>query len=254
MTIAPKPRLPRPRSGVGMVIVAHRGSMALEPENSIAAFRRAFDDGADLVETDLRLSSEGEFVCFHDASLGRTANATGPVSGKTLAELKEVSLRWKGGVRSRERIPTLDELVSAVPSPLGLALELKDPRFEERGVCASLVDRLRTLGALDRTLVLAATRKKCRAMREAAPDVPIGYITFALLPANAVELLGPIWPLLIINPFYVRLAHRRGIVVCPLDPRPDARLAFYRAIGCDALLTDNPSATIAALRNVEARA
>ena len=237
-----------------MVIVAHRGSMALEPENSIAAFRRAVDDGADLVETDLRLSSDGKFVCFHDAMLGRTANATGPVSGRTLAELKEVSLRWKGEARLRERIPTLEDLVSAVPSPLGLALELKDPRFEEQAVCANLADRLRTLGALDRTLVLAATRKKSNAMREAAPEVPIGSITFALAPATSAELVGPFWPLLVMNPFYVRLAHRRGIVVCPLDPRPDARLAFYRALGCDALLTDNPSATIAALRNVEARA
>ena len=237
-----------------MVIVAHRGSMALEPENSIAAFRRAVDDGADLVETDLRLSSDGKFVCFHDAMLGRTANATGPVSGRTLAELKEVSLRWKGEARLRERIPTLEDLVSAVPSPLGLALELKDPRFEDQEVCATLVDRLRALGALDRTMVLTATRTKSTAMRQAAPAVPIGSITFALAPTTAVELVGPFWPLLVINPFYVRLAHRRGIVVCPLDPRPDARLAFYRAIGCDALLTDNPSATIAALRNVEARA
>jgi glycerophosphoryl diester phosphodiesterase len=236
-----------------MVIVAHRGSMALEPENSIASFRRALDDGADLLETDLRLSSDGEFVCFHDGTLERTTNAVGALSSKTLPELKELALRWRGADRRDEKIPTLEDLVAILRPPVSLALELKDPRFAETAVCESLVGRLQDLGVLGRTMVLVASRKKVRAMREANPNVPIGYVSFALAPADSVELLGPFWPLLLVNPLYVRWAHRRGIVVCPLDPKPDARITLYSALGCDALLTDDPGATIKALRKIKSR-
>jgi glycerophosphoryl diester phosphodiesterase len=237
-----------------MVIVAHRGSMAREPENSIASFRRAVDDGADLVETDLRLTSDGEFVCFHDATLERTTNGSGPVSGKSRAELARLALRLPGGSRNGEGIPSLEDLVDLLPTSVFLALELKDPRFADPALCANLAARLRALGVRERTLVLAASRKKARAMRGAASDIPIGYITFALAPPGAVEMLGPLWPILLANPLYVRWAHHRGIVVCPLDPKPDGRLALYRALKCDALLTDDPAATIAALRKIEARA
>jgi glycerophosphoryl diester phosphodiesterase len=61
-------------------------------------------------------------------------------------------------------------------------------------------------------------------------------------------MLGPFWPLLVVNPLYTSLAHRRGQAVCPLDPLPDARLPLYRLLRCDAVLTDNPESTCRALR------
>jgi glycerophosphoryl diester phosphodiesterase len=176
------------------------------------------------------------------------------VSGKSLAELKEIALRRKGNLHPEEKIPTLKGLAAILSGPVSLALELKDRQFADSAVCLKLVRELRGLGLLDRTMVLASSRRKVLAMREADSRVPIGFISFALAPTDSVELLGPYWPLLFVNPLYVRWAHRRGIIVCPLDPRPDGRLALYRARGCDALLTDNPGATIAALRKIEARA
>jgi len=62
-----------------------------------------------------------------------------------------------------------------------------------------------------------------------------------------VEMLGPLWLLLLLNPFYTAAARRRGQVVCPLDPLPDSRLGLYRLLGCDAVLTDNPESTCRAL-------
>jgi len=67
------------------------------------------------------------------------------------------------------------------------------------------------------------------------------------LPTSGINLLGPFWPLLFLNPLYVWWAHRRGQQVCPLDPSPNRRLWYYRWLGCDAVLTDNPAATLHAL-------
>ena len=85
-------------------------------------------------------------------------------------------------------------------------------------------------------------------MRAAAPDLPTGYITMSNpLPLVDAQLFGPFWPLLLLNPLYAFMAHARGGFACPLDPAPDSRLWFYRRLGCDAVLTDDPGATCRAL-------
>src|SRR5215475_8610435 len=69
-------------------IIAHRGSMAIEPENTLRSFRRARSDGADEIELDLRLSADGEVVVIHDATVDRTTDGTGRVDAMSLDELR----------------------------------------------------------------------------------------------------------------------------------------------------------------------
>lgn len=92
-------------------IIAHRGSKGVRPENTLAAFNKAIDEGADGIETDVHLSSDGELVIIHDETVNRTTNGEGRVFDKTLAELKELDA---GGYFSEkyvdERIPTLKEV------------------------------------------------------------------------------------------------------------------------------------------------
>jgi glycerophosphoryl diester phosphodiesterase len=234
-----------------MLIVAHRGNKVSLPENTLGAFERAVQEGADLLETDIRVSADGVFICFHDSTLERTTEGRGYVTGKSLAELQEVKIRPVGGQGQGERVPRLEDLASILPPDVGAALELKDPRFAEPEICGRFAGELRRLGIFERTMVLSMSVKKIRAMRSAAPDLPVGFVSFAFVPPDSVDLLGPLWPLLVLNPFYVRWAHARGIIVCPLDPTPDARLALYRRKGCDAVLTDDPARTIRALRRIE---
>ena len=67
--------------------MAHRGNRVACPENTLAAFRRALDDGADIIETDLHVTADGEFVCIHDATVDRTTDGRGPVAGMTLGHV-----------------------------------------------------------------------------------------------------------------------------------------------------------------------
>ena len=66
------------------LLMAHRGNRVLFPENTIAAFRQAINDRADILETDLHLSSDDEFICIHDASVDRTTNGVGEVNDLSL--------------------------------------------------------------------------------------------------------------------------------------------------------------------------
>jgi len=230
-------------------IMAHRGNRVDCPENSLAAFRQAFADGADLLETDLHLSRDGVFMCIHDATLERTTDGHGPVAEKTLAELKQLSASYGRPQFASERIPTLAETAALLPDDAALALELKTDRFLEAEVCQRLASELAQLGIRQRVVVISFNLARVQAVQHAAPDIAAGFITLSRAwPVNNAQLLGPFWPLLFLNPFYTLIARRRGQIVCPLDPTPDSRLGWYQWLKVDALLTDNPRETIQRLR------
>ncbi len=226
-------------------VMAHRGNRVACPENTLASFRRALEDGADVLETDLWLSADGVFVCIHDATLERTTDGNGPVEARSLAELKALSASCGRPEFASERIPTLAELCALLPPDRGLALELKSDRFLDPEVGRRLAGELAALGVLDRCVALSFSRARLEACRRGAPNLPTGWITLkGARPVPGTELLGPWWPLLLANPFYVALAHRRGQAVAPLDPSPGRRLWLWRLLRCDAVLTDDPEGTV----------
>jgi glycerophosphoryl diester phosphodiesterase len=229
-------------------VMAHRGNRVACPENTLASFQRALRDGADILETDLHLTADGVFVCIHDGTVDRTTDGHGAVARMKLAEIKRLSASCGRPEFFGERIPTLGELVAILAGDVSLALELKTDRFLEPAVCRQLVEELSAAGVVERTVVLSFHEQRLRAVRAVAPEMPIGWITLQRLwPLRGVEMLGPFWPLLVVNPFYTSWAHRRGQAVCPLDPHPEARLPLYRLLRCDAVLTDNPESTCRAL-------
>ena len=229
-------------------VMAHRGNRVACPENTIAAFQRALDEGADILETDLHLTADGVFVCIHDATVDRTTNGSGAVSAMTLNEIKALSAADGRLDFETERVPTLTELTAILPPGVPLALELKADQFLVADVCRRLVGELDQAGLRKRTAVLSFSVARLLTLRSVAPDIPVGLITYTrAMPLRGFQFLGPLWPLLILNPFYVRLAHMRGQMVGPLDPTPDSRLWLYRWLGCDVVLSDDPGATIRAL-------
>ena len=91
--------------------IAHRGYHDTYPENTLSAFQAAIDAGCLAVETDLRLSKDGEIVLMHDSTIDRTTNGSGNVSGYTLAQLKAFRVDYIGD--GTETIPTFQEALEA---------------------------------------------------------------------------------------------------------------------------------------------
>lgn len=229
-------------------VMAHRGNSTHCPENTLAAFRRAFDEGTDLLETDLHLTADGVFVCIHDPTVDRTCNGSGPVAEMTLSQIKELSASYGRDEFASERVPTLAETFAILPPDAILALELKTDRFLEPPIAQRLADQIEAAGMSQRTVLLSFHLDRVLAVKRAPPHLPTGFITLKrVIPRRGAELLGPFWPILLINPFYVIWAHGQGQVVCPLDPFPDSRLWLYRLLGCDAVLTNDPGATLSRL-------
>lgn len=229
-------------------VMAHRGNSVACPENTLAAFRRAFADGADLLETDLHLSADGVFVCIHDATVDRTTDGHGPVAEQTLAELKRLSASYGRPEFAAERIPALEETIALLPPFAVLALELKTDRFLEPEVARRLAGQLDAAGVATRTVVLSFSLPRVLAVKAVAPHLPTGFITIKRpFPKPGVQLLGPFWPLLLANPLYIAWAQARGQLVCPLDTAPVPRLRYYRLLGCDAVMANDPAAVTRAL-------
>ncbi len=132
------------------LIIAHRGASELAPENTLAAFRKAIEDGAEGIEFDVRLSKDGVPVVFHDAFLDRLAQTDGKVIDHSVAELKQLDIgSWFNAKFpkqfdpsfSRERIPTLIELLDFLSDFKGLVyVELKCKKEETSQLVKSVCD------------------------------------------------------------------------------------------------------------------
>ncbi|MEJ2010676.1 MAG: glycerophosphodiester phosphodiesterase family protein [Anaerolineales bacterium] len=235
-------------------LMAHRGNRALFPENTFSAFKRAVTDGADILETDLHLTHDQEIACIHDGTVDRTTDGTGAVSSFSLQELRSLNAAASHPDLPAEPIPTLEELAAWLPADTGLALELKTDRFLEPQVVEHLVALLHRTGIYDRTILLSFSLARLKAAATLDSNLPIGWITLSRIwPLSGVAMLGPFWPLLMLNPFFVFTAHRRGQFVAPLDPAPEPRLKYYQRLGCDAILSDHPHLTAPALAALRAK-
>lgn len=138
------------------LVYAHRGSSQAYAENTRAAYMQALADGADGIECDIHLSSDGFVVCHHDPTVDRTSDSSGRVGEKTLAELKALDFSsWKnpaipaayGGLH--EQLVTLGELVGLLQDagrPIGLAVEIKHPSPFGRRLEEAMFEELSALG------------------------------------------------------------------------------------------------------------
>ena len=222
-------------------VVAHRGAQTEEPENTLASFGRAIEQGADVLETDLRFTKDDQLVLFHDPTLERMTNGSGNVRDHTLAQIKQLKTRHPDGSLQNEPVPTLAEIIAATRSEVPLLLELKDPLFLDPKYAEILVRTLKDSGMLRKSSIISFHFAHVEAVKRFCPEIPMGHITMTNpIPQRRAELLGPVWPLIYVNPLYVWWAHKLGKTVAPLDPNPEPRLGYYLRRGVDAVLADRP--------------
>ncbi|MEY2409042.1 MAG: glycerophosphoryl diester phosphodiesterase [Verrucomicrobiota bacterium] len=107
-------------------IIAHRGASRDAPENTLAAIRLAWEQGADAVEIDVHQSRDGHIVVIHDAHTRKTAGVMRRVRTQTLDELGALDVgRWKHRRWAGERIPTFAQVLDEIPAGKRLFVELK---------------------------------------------------------------------------------------------------------------------------------
>jgi len=251
--------------GPGPLTFAHRGGAGLWPENTLEAFRGAIQLGCTHLETDLRVSRDGEIVVMHDPRLERTTDGRGLVSEHTLAELQRLDAGYRfspdGSSFPRRgqglRIPTLAELAEllAAAPETNLNVEIKErspfelPRkllefierhgLAERIVVAAerheLVRDFRRLGG--GRIATSASRRECLQFWFASR---LRLTRFLRLPYQALQIPVAAGNVTIVTPRLLDAAHRRGLAVHVWTIDDAAEMRRLLDLGVDGLMSDYP--------------
>ncbi len=229
----------------GPLAIAHRGGAALAPENTLAAFGLAAALGLRYLETDVRATSDGHLVCFHDDALGRVTSEAGSVRARTLAELRDLR------VDGIEPIPTLDDALDAFPEQC-FAVDLKDEI-----AIGPLVKSLRRKGVAERVCIAGAWDGWLGQVRREVPGVTtaLGWRSLtALLSCARTGMRPP--RALATAPFahvpvklgrvpifverLVAMSHDIGVRVVTWTVDEPAVIRRLLDAGVDAIITDRP--------------
>jgi glycerophosphoryl diester phosphodiesterase len=128
-------------------VFAHRGASAYAPENTLAAFQLAIEQGADGIELDVSLTADGHVVVIHDRIVDNTTNGSGEVRDIELKTLKSFDAgSWFAPKFKGEKVPTLDEVLKLVGEYVVTNIELKpkhfiSPQDQLPGKVATLVEK-----------------------------------------------------------------------------------------------------------------
>ncbi len=231
----------------GTLIIAHRGASAKEPENTLRAFRRAFEEGADGVEVDVRASSDGVLVVIHDSSVDRTTNGRGWVRAMKFSELRILDA-GKG-----ERIPTLREALELASSYGGLV----EVDVKVRGFEREIIEEVKRVGMLDNVFFTSLSLLALREIKRHEPRARIGplLLTSVLAEVDPVELalkldasfLHLCDPLDVTEELVER-AHSSGLMVFAGTTDDLALLRRLVAMGVNAITPNDPSLGVRAIR------
>jgi glycerophosphoryl diester phosphodiesterase len=218
---------------VSLLTVGHRGVMGVEPENTLRSFVRADREGLDVIELDLHLSKDGALVVMHDADVSRTTDGSGPISGFTLEELRELD------AGQGERVPVFEEVVDAVRAPL--QAEIKDA-----AAARVLAEVIKARALHERVTVISFHAEALREVREQLPGIALVLVTGRSTPSapeRALELgAGMVsCELRHLDEDVVRRCHAEGVKVISWTVNTAEDLARVRELGLDGVVTDMPS-------------
>jgi glycerophosphoryl diester phosphodiesterase len=249
---SPKPMARIPKHG-GIYVVAHRGAHKDIPENTMSAYQKAIELGADYVEIDVRTSKDGKFVSIHNSKIDAYAGGvTGQVKDFTLAELRALDIGSRVGPEWKDtRIPTFEEILDLCKGKCGIYLDLKEAPVDQ------LIEVIKKHGMEQDVIWCLSDPKEirevnslcseCYPMPDPDPDNLAGFQV--ILDQVNPSVVAPVWS--DFSQELVGMAHAAGALVI-VDEKD--RSSWQQALkwGADGIQTDHPEELIEYLRKQRA--
>lgn len=162
-------------TGWGQMITAHRGASHDAPENTLAAFRLAWDQHADAIEGDFHLTGDAKIICIHDADTSRTCGIKELVAQTPLDRLRRLDAGvWKAPAFVGEKCPTFAEVLQSVPPGKRFYIELKTGP-EIVPVLAAELARLQP--DLKSLVIIAFNAETVAACKQQLPEIKVHWLT-----------------------------------------------------------------------------
>lgn len=237
-------------------ILGHRGANKRAPQNTIPAFQAAIEHGADGVEFDVQMSSDGVLVICHDFTVDKTSNGTGRIDEKTFEELRSLDFgSWFSAEFAGTQIPTLDEVLGCVKDMEILNVEIKHPEKQLEEVVDKTVAAVRERGLLEKTIFSSFDFNVIRYLKQQWPELSCGLLydpteedlfdkrlmrgQFLTVAAEyGADALHPHYKLINFPRSYVRKCHEQGLMVNVWGISKEKELEKYKQKHLDIIITD----------------
>lgn len=230
-----------PRHG-GVYVVAHRGAHENIPENTLAAYRKAIELGADFVEIDLRETKDGHIVSMHNDMVDDyTKDAKGLVKNLTLAELRAMDIGSRVGPEwHNERVPTFEEILDLCKGKIGIYLDLKSAPVDK------LLPMIQSRG-MERNVLWYAGPVQMKQVQDHCPACILmpdpGPERFLprLIEQWKPRVVAAVWKFM--SEQFVKTCHDAGAIVIVDESGPECWESAMRW-GLDGIQTDHPQSLI----------
>lgn len=221
--------------------IAHRANALGAPENSIPALENSISIGADMVEIDVQLTSDGEVILLHDADLMRVTGDSRRIREISFEDLSELLLNTNQNIpNERRKIPTLNEVLDLTNEEINLLIELKYygyyPELAER-----VVHLIREKEMQDQVSIMSMSIPAVRQVYDLAPEITLGYTSAAA----AGDISG--LPIDFLASFHQNITpqlvstysqNEQPVYAWTVNQTEDIILVIEK--GVDGIITDNP--------------
>jgi len=229
--------------------IAHRGASNAAPANTLAAFEKAVELGADGIEFDVHLSADGIPVVIHDFSVDSTTDGSGRVADLTLAQLEQLDAGSSfDPAFAGERIPTLEKVLETFGDRLLLNIELKDLSLRDSGLERAVIAQIEQRGLGNRVILSSFNPFSLRRAKKIAPHIPVGLLYASSLPLPLRRAwLAHLFPHearhpehTMVDARYLAWARRRGYQVNTWTVNDPDEMHRLISLGVDSIITNVP--------------
>lgn len=226
--------------------VAHRGASADRPENTLPAFELAIEQGADVIEVDVRATADMQLVAMHDPEVDRTTNGSGAVRSLTLAEVQALD------AGDGEPVPTIESVLNLAKGRIRVNLDLKDPEVAEPAV-----RMVRDLGLEGAVTYISFLPEAWDILDRIAPDSSVVQLVDSASAlagiamgelAHAGVRSGVGMPHGLVSSEIVDRMHRRGMGVFAWTVDDEAEMRRLISAGVNGIVTNRPAALAEVIR------
>jgi glycerophosphoryl diester phosphodiesterase len=237
----------------GFIVMAHRGASAAAPENTLIAYKKAIEMGADYAELDVRQTKDGAIVLMHDKTVHRTTGVKGFVWDLTLEELKQLEAgSWFGEEYRGEPIPALEEVIRLVKGRMNLNIEVKISEHEP-GIAQRVVDIIRSEDFSENCMITSFDVETVRTFKKIAPDLKTGLIFDKEYRSDVFE--GD-WEILssnykLVDAEFMRLARNSVKKTYAWTVNDREEMLRLIGLGVDGIITDKPDLLKSVLQEIQ---
>ncbi len=238
------------------ILLAHRGDLAHAPENTLPSFSQAIQKGADGVELDAKLTSDGHVIVIHDPTLNRTTNGSGKVASFKLDEIRKLDAGvWFDEKFKGTQVPLLEEVFETVGKDKLINIELTNYSTRNDGLTAKVCELIKRHNNQSQIIFSSFFASNLKIAAQILPAVPRGLLAMPGLLGLWARSFGFMFgDYQALHPYIsstsreqIQRAHRLKRRVHVWTANTPAEIQQLKEWGADGLFTDDPATAVHAL-------